>query len=157
MASPRICTDNRAFTLIEILIVIGILSVLGAMTLFIDLGSYRGDAFRAERDTVVTLMQKARADALNNIDEAPHGLALFPADHPKSYVLFDGTTYAADPASHDVVDASYDVGLAPGTPSEVVFEQLSGDANYSGAVTLVDPNRTLSFDIDINQEGMISD
>ncbi len=43
-----------------------------------DIGSYRGGAFRAQRDTLVVLLQKARADALTDVDREPHGLALFP-------------------------------------------------------------------------------
>lgn len=158
MASLRTCTANkRGFTLIEMLIVIGLIVALGSVVLFFDINTYRGDAFRAERTMVVTLLQQARASAMNNIAEEPHGLALFPADNPHNYVLFEGTSYtASNPATRQAFEPSYAVTLGGGSPTEVVFEQLSGNASYTGAIKLEDPNRNTSFDIAINHEGAIS-
>ena len=51
LKSIRQLTTSSGFTLVEVLIVIGILSVLTGAYLFIDLNSYRGDAFRAEADS----------------------------------------------------------------------------------------------------------
>lgn len=157
MASPKTSTINRGFTLIEMLIVVGLIAVLGSAYFFIDLNSYRGDSFRAERDMVVTLLGQARIDALNNMSEEPHGLALFPADAPESYVVFTGPTYASSPvSSRQYYRSNYRAELGAGAPAEIVFEQLSGSSNYSGTITLVDPNRAFTSDIIVNSEGGIS-
>jgi prepilin-type N-terminal cleavage/methylation domain-containing protein len=148
---------NRGFTLVEMLIVIGMIAMLGSVMLFIDLNSYRGDSFRAERSQVVTLLGQARIDALNNVSEEPHGLALYPADAPGSYVLFAGTSYAASAVStRQPYKSAYKINIGAGSPSEVVFEQLSGNSNFSGTITLQDPNRDFSYDITLNHEGGIS-
>ncbi|HVZ76333.1 MAG TPA: type II secretion system protein [Candidatus Paceibacterota bacterium] len=153
MASRRTFTPS-GFTLIELVIVVGLFGVVGASALFIDFSSYRGDAFRAERATIVTLLQTARADALNNIDESPHGLAIFPADHPASYVVFEGATYATrNTAQDEIFDASYPISLAGGS-AVVVFEQLSGDAQDT-QLALTDPARGIESAITINHEGAI--
>lgn len=157
MASRKTSTTSRGFTLIEILVVIGMIAVLGSAILFIDLNSYRGDAFRAERDTIVTLLGQARVDALNNIGEDKHGVAFFPSDAPDSYVVFAGDSYAASsPASRQVYRGSYRVQFSPASPAEVVFGQLDGGSSYSGDITISDPNRAFIFAIAVNAEGGLS-
>ncbi|MDO8548204.1 MAG: prepilin-type N-terminal cleavage/methylation domain-containing protein [bacterium] len=163
MASRKISTHNgglpaqAGFTLMEMLIVMGIILVIASAPLFIDLTSYRADAFRAERSAVVTLLQKARADALNNINQQAHGVAFFPPDHQKSYVVFEGDSYAAsDPATREVSDGNYLVTFGAGSPSEVAFTQLDGSANFSGDIVLVDTQRAATTTITINHEGAIS-
>ena len=155
MVSPRICTP-KAFTLIEILIVAGLLACIALLPLFADLSTYRGAGFRAERATIVTLLEAARADAINGIGGEPHGLALFPADNPHSYVLFAGADYTAEPATHEVFPADYPLAIAQGSPAAVIFAPLTGDADYTGILELIDPERGLTAEIDTNQEGMIS-
>lgn len=141
----------------EMLIVMGIILVIASTPLFIDLTSYRADAFRAERATIATLLQKARADALNNIDQEPHGVALFPADHPHSYVVFEGSSYAAsDPAKREVTDESYPIVFGATSPSEVVFNQLDASTNFNGDIIVVDTQRAATSTITINREGAIS-
>lgn len=157
MASRKISTAKGGFTLMEMLIVMGIILVVASTPLFIDLTSYRSDAFRAEQSTIVTLLQKARADALNNIDQEPHGVALFPADHPHSYVVFEGASYAAsNPATREVMDENYPVTFGTSSPSEIVFNQLDASTNVNGGIVLLDTQRAASLDITINTEGAIS-
>ncbi len=151
-------TNRQAgFSLAEMLTVIGAAAILISLSLFINLGNYRGDAFRAERQTLVTVLQTARADALNNVDQQAHGVAIMPSDHPGSYVAFAGLSYASSTvASRLVVDMQYPANFSAGTPSEIVFSQLSGDASYEGDITMVDSERNITFNISINHEGRIS-
>ena len=65
---------NRGFTLIEMVTVIGIFAILGGSLLFIDMNSFRGDSFRAERDSLITSLQTARAESLNNVNQSKHGV-----------------------------------------------------------------------------------
>jgi prepilin-type N-terminal cleavage/methylation domain-containing protein len=165
MASPRtstakevigLSTKPRGFTLIEVIIVIGIISILGGLSLFIDLNSYRGDAFRAERAALVTALQTARADALNNINENRHGVAIHPSGY-NGYIIFEGDSYASSTHLLDEkMESSYSVDISSTSPSEIVFDQLSGNANYDGNIVLIDPARQSSTTISINHEGKIS-
>jgi prepilin-type N-terminal cleavage/methylation domain-containing protein len=144
------------FTLIELLVVIGIITVLAGLVSFVDLNNYRGDAFRAEVAALGSALQTARADALNNIDQNKHGVAIHPGGY-NGYVLYEGDSYALRiPALDQKVSASYGVTLSPSSPTEVVFDQLSGDASYDGDITFVDPNRSITAAITINHEGRIS-
>jgi len=141
--------SKRGFTLIEIVVVMGLFAVLAGFGLFLSFDFYRSYAFRAERDMVISILQKARSQALNNIRETPHGVHL----QNDSYILFQGSSYAvADHAFDQVVDAAPSIsriGL-----SEVVFTQLSGGANASGTIDITDGLRTVS--ISINNAGRIS-
>ncbi len=147
---------NRGFTLMEMLMVIGILSMVGAMSMFLDINSFRGSAFRAEVSALGVAMQTARADALNNINQARHGVAIHPGGYD-GYIIFEGNTYATRDASKDVpIKSSYTVNLDASSPTEAVFDQLSGNANVNGPITLVDPNRGMTGVIILNNEGQIS-
>jgi prepilin-type N-terminal cleavage/methylation domain-containing protein len=145
---------NGGFTLLEMLVVIGIVTMLGGALSFVDMNNYRADAFHAERGALVTMLQTARADALNNVNQKPHGVAIHPAGYD-GYVIFEGANYASAAVRVEVA-ANYGVNISPGSPSEIVFEQLSGNSNYSSAtITLTDPERGVTSNIFINHEGAI--
>jgi prepilin-type N-terminal cleavage/methylation domain-containing protein len=161
MALRRISTRNfrRGFTLMEMLVVIGLVAIIAGFSVVVGLDGFRGDSYRAERDSIVILLQQARTESLNNIDEEPHGVAFFPAAHPKSYVEFEGTSYTApthDPNKDTIVDAQYPVSFGAGAPAEITFEQLSGDANSPGTFALLDTERQFSSNLTITSEGGIS-
>ena len=172
MASRRICIHSHGYTLVEVLIVIGLILMLMGLSMFIDLHNYFGGAFRSEQNTLITLLQTARADALNNVDELPHGVAAHPADHPQSYVVFEGASYgASDEESRRVFEAAYPVLFDAASPSEIVFCQLSGDATsgvsagtdcedpvnaFDGNIVMTDTVRQLTLSIFVNHEGSIS-
>ena len=147
---------QRGFSLVETLVVIGITAAFAALTLFADVNSFRGDAFRAEVNSLARTLQTARANALNNIDQEKHGVAIRPAGYD-GYVLFEGDSYADRNGARDVrVTSSHSVVIASGSPTEIVFAQLSGSTNYDGNITFTDPNRTITANISINHEGKIS-
>lgn len=149
-------TRRAGFVFIELLVVIGIIAMLFGLSSFIDFNSYRGDAFRAEVRSLASALQRARADALNNIGEAKHGVAIHP-DGFDGYVIFDGASYATRNSARDVsIAASYGVDISPSSPPEIVFAQLSGNAEYEGDIILIDPNRAMTARISINYEGRIN-
>ncbi len=146
----------KGFTLIEVLIVLALITMLAGTSLFFDINIYRGDSFRAERNILVVALQTARADALNNINQKRHGVAIYPAGY-KGYVVFEGNDFASsDVSTRKEIPASYAVTLDASSPDEVVFWQLSGDSkDFSGEIILIDSLRNASATIAINHEGKI--
>ena len=151
MSSPRASINSgsaRGFTLLEILLVVGLLALLGGIGTFVGLNSYRTGLFRSERDTVVGLLWEVRGRALNNVDETPHGLKINDA----GYTVFEGSSYAARvPAQDETTPVNSSFGHSG--LDEVVFSQLSGSVSAPGVISLTDGSR--SFDITINHEGGI--
>lgn len=131
------------FTLIEILVVIGIFSVLAAIGLFFSMDVYRSNSVSSERDMIMSILQKARSQAINNINEKPHGVRFISG----KYIVFEGidcdATGQENPASpsvHPIDDC-------------VKFDQLTGDS-INKTLTVTDGAKT--FTIEINSQGRIS-
>lgn len=165
MASPRISTP-RGFTLIELVIVVGLLAIIGSFTLVLSFNSYKGYLYRTDRDVLVAALQHARALAIGNVcsgtttnctDGRAHGVAIRPVDHPESYVIFQGPSYAnRDQAVDSELDSAPTTVFPGGTDlSEVVFKQLSGSATTSGTITMTDDAGRSSV-ITIGPDGQIS-
>jgi type II secretory pathway pseudopilin PulG len=148
---------RSGFTLIEILVAFGVVVFLAALTLSFDPLSYQRNMLSGEEDTLITLLQTARMEAMTNVDHVPHGVAFYPYDHPNSYVLFEGSSYATRVVSaDDVVDGSSAVTFTITAPSEIVFDQLSGDASYEGSFGVENADGTDTKTISVNHEGQIS-
>ncbi len=163
MALHRTSTLNyeSGFTLIEVLVVIGILIFLTGLTALMSLDSYRGYSFRSQRDNVISVLQKARGQAMNNVclgsssdcsGGRPHGVHFSSGQ----YIIFQGNSLAdtAEDDQDQKINADYPLIFSPATP-EVVFKQLSGDASSPLTITVSDDYGHNS-EISINSEGRIS-
>ena len=153
--------EQAGFTLVELMVVIGLAAVFFAFTVVVGLDSYRGDGFRSERDSIVTALQTARSQAINNVCSGsgcnggkPHGVAISGGN----YIIFQGSSYAGRDAAFDqIIGSRYTVNFIGSTVSEVVFTQLSGDASPAGTIKINDPARPGSTStVSINSVGQIS-
>lgn len=133
---------GRGFTLIEMLVVIGLMAIIGTIALVLSFDSYRSYSFRNDRDLIIATFEKARSQAINGVCKptllipctsgVPHGVHVGTGQ----LTIFQGTTYnLADPTNEIVAltSATTQVGGA-GEPTDIVFAELSGDATVnSGA------------------------
>jgi prepilin-type N-terminal cleavage/methylation domain-containing protein len=154
-------TDRQAgFTMIEVLLVMALIALVGAFALFVSLDTYRSSSFRSDRNLLVAALQRARAQAMNNIcfddggatftcaDGKPHGVKIL----SNQIVVFQGSTYTGRDVA---VDAPFKTNVTTVSgASEVVFSQLSGTSTVS-TITLTDQSGHSSA-ISINSEGKIA-
>ena len=124
--------------------------------------SYRGHSFRSERDVLVSVLQKARSQAVSNMcfgagctDGKQHGVHI----ESNQYTIFQGATWAArDPAVDEVTAIQSKTITAVGF-TDVVFAELSGTAAFTPAgatsTTLTDTAGKDTSIISITPEGRI--
>lgn len=154
MKLPRQSGDSArggraGFTLIEIVIAVAILVALAGLGLIVGIDLYKSNVLGTELDNAVNVLQKARAEAQANIGGSPHGISL----QSNRYVIFRGSSYAARDPLYDEEILISPIITATGS-SEIVFSQLSGNANASGTITLTD-ERGVSFVVSVDSEGRI--
>lgn len=147
-----------AFTLIEILVVTGIFVLLAGLGLFMTLDAFRATSHRSERDTIVSILEKARSRAMANIDQIKWGVCYT----SPNYVIFQGgacTTGDKILANSAVANASNFAGTFP----VVIFDQLTGKlvpqlspATNELTVTVKEQGRPIDEVISINNEGRIN-
>lgn len=152
-SSPK--SFNQGFTLIEVLVVLGIFILLASLGLFMSFDVYRATFSRSERDMVVVLLEKARSQSLNNVNQTTHGFCFLTSGAVvTSYEVFEGSDCTA--AVKELIPAGSDISLSPSPAlpaTGIIFSQLSGDSNYTGTITLT--QNTQSKTVSINSEGMI--
>lgn len=160
-STPRF---TQGFTLLEILVVMGLILMVVAFGLIVSFDDYRGFTFRNERDIIVNVIQKARSQAIHNMcfdttpatinctDGKPHGVHF---DHAGHYIIFQGATWASRDASLDeVIDAKNKAATLSGM-TDVVFNRLRANANLSGGSTLTVSQSNSESVITIEPEGRI--
>lgn len=119
------CELKKGFTLMEILVVIGLLAVFATMGLSFSFDSYRGYLFRSEYTSAVNLLAQARNRAINNFNESSHGLAVLDTQY---HLLKTNTAvpYNAT-ASSTFQPFERNTALTFSGPTFITFEQVSGD------------------------------
>lgn len=148
---------KTGFTLLEVTIGLAILLVIFSLGLFLSMDFYRTYSFRADENTAITLLRRARSRSLSNINQYEHGIKMVGAN----YVVFQGPgpnlTYASRVVSLDeVFPINSNIVVSWPAPSEVVFDQLTGNVDAAfliGDIVITGPGKfaTLSF----NSEGRI--
>ncbi len=139
----------HGFTLIELLIASAVGVVILTTGVAIGAGQFQTYSLRTERDVVVSMLERARARAMSNVDQANHGFSVQAAN----FVIFEGNSYAARIAANDQIVPRSGFVTASGV-SEVVFSELSGNASASGDLILATGSGSRT--ININNEGRIS-
>lgn len=145
----------RGFSLIEIIVVMSLFIAVAGIGLFVSMDSYRGFMFRSERDTIVSLLNKARSQALNNMcfgatcsGGKAHGVH-FAAGQ---YTLFQGSTYAGRDTGADEVITAQDLTASVTPLSDVVFSPLAATTSFATFTITQDSHSSV---ITVGSEGQI--
>lgn len=160
MASPNTSPRNKGFTLVEILVALALLVIIFSFGLFISFDFYKSYAFGAEKSIIVSVLQKARSQSLNNINQAKHGVR-FEKSPGLKYIIFEGSSYDPNNSNNITIGSSFGISITnPVLSFEVVFDQLSGNcitSNCSTSLLIITvSDGTKSYDITLNSEGRIN-
>lgn len=145
---------NRGFTLIEILVVIGILTVIIAFGMTINLSAFTSGTLQSEESKIVSILQRARSHAMANMFASSFTVCYVSSNYVISHDgICDGSgTDEIIPANTNIATTSnfstnFDASHA------VVFNQLDG-TTIGVTINVKDSVKTLP--ITINNEGTIN-
>lgn len=141
----NIINQQHGFTLFEVLIVMALFAMCATLSVVVGLEVYRGYSFRGEQYTLVAILQKARNQAINNINQTPHGVHI----GGNKYSIFEGNVYTSG------IDFPISNGFTPSGATDVVFTQLTG-ATVLTNIVLTENSSGKTLTININNEGQIN-
>ncbi len=134
---------RKGFSLIEILIVIAVLAVVGAVVLPQFAKIKENQVLKSAVQETLSSLDKARANTLASLNSYTYGIH-FQSDR---VIIFRGTTYSSGDSNNETVSivspaAISDVTLSgvSGTSGDVYFTRLTGAPSKTGTITIATPN-----------------
>jgi len=153
LPKTSVLNSSQGFTLLEVAIAIGLLTMIMGIGLALSMDVWRGTSFHSEKDLVVSLLYKARSRAVANMGEVNHGLYI--DEDNRQYVIFRDT-YDEDSDENIAFDMSPTIDFDDGEDTEVVFVARTGSALDSSGylVRMIGEGREDS--VVINGEGGVT-
>jgi prepilin-type N-terminal cleavage/methylation domain-containing protein len=155
----KILRAKSGFTLVEVLVVMGMVALVASLGLFVSMDSYRSSNFRGERSALINDLYKARSQALNNVclgtcgGGAPHGVHF----ESGKYTIFQGESFLLrNPLFDEVTNTDNDISISG--PTDIIFSQLAGNVTVTPTGTwniLLTDNGTNLSTISLNSEGQL--
>jgi prepilin-type N-terminal cleavage/methylation domain-containing protein len=140
----------KGFTLIEVIISITICTALVGLGLLMSMETFRGTLYRSETATIVSLLEKARSRAMNNIEQSAWSVCYV----DPAYLISRGAACSLATAS-ETITANAAVALASDfihTFPIITFTQLSGTTTGASLTVLQDTRTSV---ISTNHEGTV--
>jgi len=140
----------KSFTLLEILIIIGIIAILISLTLPLSLDFYRSQQLETHSQGIIQTLRQAQLKAM--AQEADSSFGVYLTD--ESYILFKGNSYfTRDPQYDEIFDLPIVINV--GGLSEILFSKLSGSPSVTGSI-IIGSGEGEQRIITINQAGRIN-
>lgn len=143
------CRSFKAFSIIEVILVVAILSILVTTGATIGIRSFTQQQLVANRDLLTNMLYQSQAYARAGVNGSDWGIRI---QSNNQLYLFSGSSFATRDANEDVVFNLAENVVIAGT-NEVVFERVSGFPISTASISLSDGGETLS--ITINSIGTI--
>ncbi|MBY0537883.1 prepilin-type N-terminal cleavage/methylation domain-containing protein [Patescibacteria group bacterium] len=160
MALRRTFISNKlstqlGFSLFEVLIVMSMVAVIASATMLFSYNYYENQLLTTEKGNLILLLQSARANAMQNVGEQDHGVAIDPSGY-QGYVVFVGNNFDdSDESLHVYVPRAENFSFSANYPEVIIFEQLSGESNIDSEFELNSTHSGASTTVTINYEGAI--
>src|SRR3989338_2614791 len=141
--------SRGGFTLIEIIVVIGILIVIISFGIIVDFSSLTFGTFQTEESKIISVLERARSRSMANMFDTTHGVCYL----APNYVIFRGTCIVGA-STNELILANTNIAENSGTifPT-LVFDILTGNTTED-IIIITDGVKTK--EITINNEGAIN-
>lgn len=148
--------DGRGFTLLEIVVVVGIMAVLSGIIVTSFSGFTEGRLIDVYTEEITSLLNKGRLDTIASLGGYQYGVHF----ESSRLVYFRGTTFTEPDVNN--IEVTLDNALEisaitlTGGGADVVFERLSGITNQPGSIVMrVKNTPTKNVTITIDQTGVV--
>lgn len=125
---------HHAFSLVEILVVLSILSVLAYVGIFATTAARDRTELRALSNTIMLHLEESKARAVSGSGGTAHGVWF----DDNQYVQFSGTTYTPSASDNVVYEVSeeFTLSVSPLSQDEVVFNRITGMVDTAITITV---------------------
>jgi len=131
---------SKGFTLIETLLIIGIIIILISLAVINQKGFQKKSDLDISTQEIISRLRQAQNKALSSDGDSQYGVYFDTTTNPHQYVLFKGEDYAnRDPSSDKIYEVAESVEISEinlGTGQEVIFSRLDGEASPFGGLTI---------------------
>lgn len=145
---------TRGFTAVEILVVLGILAIFASMSASTFMSIRNTQSLKVASQDVWLALRSARSVTLASENDTVYGVRI----EITRAIRFQGSTYVAGASTNVVYDFSNGVtattSLSGGTQN-IVFTRLTGDAQATGTISLVEPHSGATSSVVVRQSGLI--
>jgi prepilin-type N-terminal cleavage/methylation domain-containing protein len=163
------CASRRGFTLLEIALTIGILTIILALTLTVSMNAVGRSALQSAENVLVQTLRRAQTLAQQNVQESSWGVYICPGavppptgcdDSPSSVILYGRAGSTAYTNYSGATDQSFEINrtitvsgtlynLMIATQKGLTFARLTGEPAESGfagtiVLTMNDASRTIT-------------
>ncbi len=144
---------QQGFTLIEVLLVVGITGIITVFSGLNLIGFQRRTTLRTSADELISNLRKVQSLSVAAKDNLSYGVHI----EQDYYEIFSGSSYVPGDSENIKVALSpnveiLNVGLSP--DNSVVFEKLSGYPDYTGSLDISLGTEVIT--VTINSEGVIN-
>ena len=156
MSAHRIFKNSSAYTLLEIIIVISILSIIIGTSIPFLVNSLNKSNLDSTSSIALSYLRSAQTKSITGFNSSNYGVYFDNTSSPNKIVIFKGTTYDANDENNEVYEAPRQVTISSivlnGSTNQVVFDKYSGSTQNYGSITFKDINNEQII-IDINSIG----
>jgi len=132
--------QKKGFSLIEILVVLGILAILGLISVSFFVFLQKESRLSNVSEEIISVLKVAQSKTLSSQEDSQYGVYFNTAVSPHQYILFKGSSYPSRDTAFDEIHLVPDITeffqINTGGNNEIVFDRLTGSTENSGNISL---------------------